>query len=334
MNLQENLDRFKDYLLIQDCSTLTITNYIITVKQFFHYIKKKPKEITQEDINNYKVHLKHNYAHSSLTTKLAAIKQLIKYLKKDIEIKIPHCSTKNPDVLSIEEIQKIFETTRNARDTAILKTLYYTGLRQAELRNLKINDIDWEKQKIKVNNGKGNTYDIINIHQEALQSIKIYLDYIRPIPKKGHEKTLFLSRNRQRLSAMTLLGIVKNTAAQAGITKRVYPHIFRASLITHMDENGASVFEIKAQSRHRDVSNLQRYVRHSDSHIRDIYNKTVPTFNNSQNKPTINPESQSISSNNLFNDLENRYKNREITFEQLLQIGQIIKDDKQLIAYQ
>ena len=55
---------------------------------------------------------------------------------------------------------------------------------------------------------------------------------------------------------MTIINTVKRAGAKAGITKRIYPHLFRASLITHMDENGAFMMEIKAQSRHKDIKTL------------------------------------------------------------------------------
>ena len=101
--------------------------------------------------------------------------------------------------------------------------------------------IDSDKQKLKINEGKGKPYNIINIHPKALHAIEKYIRFYRGNPAYEHEKALFLNKNGKRLSYMTIINTVKRAGAKAGITKRIYPHLFRASLITHMDENGASM---------------------------------------------------------------------------------------------
>ncbi|MCK4365959.1 MAG: site-specific integrase [Thermoplasmatales archaeon] len=137
---------------------------------------------------------------------------------------------------------------------------------------------------------------MINIKQEALDGIKAYLDdEERPTPKKGYEKALFLSSHKRRLGYTTLHRIIKEVGVKAGIKRRVYPHMFRASMLTFMDKNGASVFEIKAQSRHKQIKTVERYVRHSDEHNKEVYNKTMPEFNGkTQPEPTSNQDNPDI----------------------------------------
>ncbi|MCK5260828.1 MAG: PQQ-binding-like beta-propeller repeat protein [Thermoplasmatales archaeon] len=108
--------------------------------------------------------------------------------------------------------------------------------------------------------------------------------------------------------------------AKAKITKRIYPHLFRASLITHMDENGASMMEIKAQSRHKDVKTLEIYIRHSEEHIKNVYMNTVPTLDGPQEPKKPKPIPKRI-------EPIPQQQNREDKYIDLLREGFITRDD-------
>ena len=274
---QELMNKFRNHLIAKDCSEGTILNYTIAVEQFIKFIQKLPQNITQDDLDKYKVYIKSKYQQNSLIPKIHGINNFLKYINKKCKLEAPNYLSKNKDCLTQNEIKQLFEATKNnPRDNAILKTLYYTGIRRNELQNLNIEDIDFNKEKIRINNGKGNTYDTINIHSLALEAIKKYLESYPQKSKQNSERPLFLNYKKQRLGCMSIRNIVKDAAVKAQIKKNVYPHLFRASLITHMDENGASMMEIKAQSRHKDIKTLEIYIRHSDEHIKNVYMNTVP----------------------------------------------------------
>ncbi|MCJ7571997.1 MAG: site-specific integrase [Candidatus Thermoplasmatota archaeon] len=276
---QELLDKFRDYLIAKDCSEGTIINYTIAVKQLIDFIQKEPQDITQADLDKFKVYMKNRYEQNTLIPKIHGINNFLKFIKKKCKLKAPNYLNKNKDCLTHNEIKQLFEVTKNnLRDNAIIKTLYYTGIRRSELNNLNIEDIDFDKQKIRINNGKGNTFDTINIHQVALDAIKKYIESHPQKNEKNLERPLFLNYKNQRIGYMSIENIVKEAAAKAEINKRIYPHLFRASLITHMDENGASMMDIKAQSRHKDIKTLEIYIRHSDKHLKNVYINTVPNL--------------------------------------------------------
>lgn len=324
MMYQKLLDNYRDNLIVKDCSEGTIKNYIISVKQLIKYVSKNPRNIIQKDLDNYKIYLKDKYEQNTLIPKIHGINHFLKIIGKEYEIKAPRYLMKNRDCLTIEEVKQIFEVTKNnKRDNSILKLLYYTGIRRNELVKLNIKDIDFEKQKLSINNGKGNSYDKINIHHVALQSIREYLKSRRK-PKIGHETALYLNNKGERLGHMSITHIVKNSGAKAGITKRIYPHLFRASLITHMDENGASMMEIKAQSRHKDVKTLEIYIRHSEEHLKDVYLKTVPVINEPQIEEQPRPVLQKVEHTP---QLQISQQSKEDKYIKLLRDGIIEKDD-------
>ena len=177
------------------------------------------------------------------------------FSKPSIKIKPPKKRVKNKVPLTIEEVKQLFQVSEeDFRDNAVLKVLYYGQLRRSELENLDVEDIDFERQKIRINKGKGNQYDEINIHPDALKSISNYLK-VRELPNIGHEYALFLSSERNRIGRTDIHNTVKKYAYKAGIKKRVYPHLFRISSITHMAEKGLNLEEIRMQSHN--ISNLQ-----------------------------------------------------------------------------
>lgn len=292
MSNEEILTKFRKYLIGNDLGKITIENYLGNIRRLLIWKKKKPETWDMNDLYDIKEYYTEKYPISSRVNKLSAVNNFMKFINGEdtkLKLKIPKVILKNKDILTMEEVSKILKIVkRKPRETAIILTFIHTGIRREELCNLNIDDILWEEKKIKINEGKGNTYDIINIKQEALDSIKAYLeDEERHKPKKEYENALFLSSQGKRIEVNTLNRLIKNIGFKA-LGKRVYPHLFRATMITIMDSNGASVFEIKQQSRHRQTKTLEGYVRHNNQYIKEIYEKTMPTFKE-DNKPQSKP---------------------------------------------
>lgn len=279
------LDKFKQYLIGEKRSIATQEKYIKNVMKMLETINKELTDITQDDLDQYKICLAKHYSQNSMIPQIAAINVFCKHiLKKDLRLKAPQKIVKNKIALTVEEVQRMFKAAKdNPMDYAILQTFYYTGIRRSELENLNISDIDFEKGKLRINKGKGNDYSTINIHPNALEAIIKYLPY--RIKTIDDSDALFVSAISKRITRTPIWNRVKKYAVKAGITKRVYPHLFRVSMITHMAENGANVKEIQAQSRHKDIETLMGYINPTDEHIRNVYLKTLPTMEN-QHIPT------------------------------------------------
>lgn len=101
---------------------------------------------------------------------------------------------------------------------------------------------------------------VFDICPECLKAIKEYLEF-RPLPKRGHEEYLFLSNNGRQLTSNFIWEMVKGYGVRARITKRIYPHLFRASALTHLDESGMSTYQIQMQSGHKSPESLKTYIR-------------------------------------------------------------------------
>ena len=292
-----HINQFTKYLKSNNKSKETIQSYTRTIKQFHNIINKKPEDINKKDIERYKYwanEIKH-YDRNSLTPKYIAIKSYLEFLEypdkkiKSFKLNPPRKEVKPKIPLTRQEVKEIFDAAEeNLRDYAILKTLYYSTIRSRELCNLNISDIDFQRQKIRTIS-KGHHYDERNIHPDALKAIGHYLNQ-RPQAKKDHEHAIFLNSKGERIGRTFLHNMIKQYATKAKITKRVYPHLFRTSSITHMHNAGASIPDIMAQSRHRSVDTLlKHYINPSEEHNREIYLKTLSfnTNNDEQSQKTI-----------------------------------------------
>jgi len=330
MTNQKILKEFENYLLANNGSKETIKSYTRTIKQFLGFLKKNPNNITDKDLNRYKLYAVKikQYDANTLTPKYCAINSFMKFLDKPYRLTPPPLKTKNKAPFTRNEIKQLFEASKtNPRDHALLKTFYYSMLRRSEIQHLNIEDIDFQRQKIRVNKAKGNKYDEINIYPDALKAISDYLD-IRASPKEGHEHALFLNRDGERIGKTDVSLTIKRYANEIGLSKRAYPHLFRISAITHMAESGVNMEEIRRQSRHKDYETLQGYMQLSDKHVRDEYLRGIALDAPEKPKQELSQQTQLEQrsySNNIEEQLIQKLINGEITSEAFLEARRLIQ---------
>jgi integrase/recombinase XerD len=295
MNNRKHLEKYRNYLQGESKikSEMTTYNYVLGVKYFLSYINKNADDITNEDIRRYKTHMvkELKYSNNSLIVRYASIKKFFEYMEKPLDKKILSFPDRTEVIkipLTEEDIQRLFEASKeNERDNSILKILYYTGLRKFEVVNLNVGDINTKEEILYVFNGKGNSNKVINIHPEAVESVKSYLEVRQP--RHSSEEALFLNQDGYRLGRASIQHIVKKYSAKARITKRIYPHLFRVSLATHMAENGCSLEEIRRQTRHKGYAVLKGYIQMSPKHLKEAYMRGI-----SLKQPTETPEQDTI----------------------------------------
>ncbi len=181
-----------------------------------------------------------------------------------------------PDVLSIEEVERILEAVdlshpQGHRNRAMLETLYACGLRVSELIKLRMSALYFDIGFIKVH-GKNNKERLVPIGQSAMSFINLYLTHYRNHQskiKKGHEDFVFLNRNGAHLSRVMVFMVIKDTVAKAGIDKQVSPHTFRHSFATHMVERGADLRAVQEMLGHESITTTEIYTHLDNSFLRD-----------------------------------------------------------------
>lgn len=176
-----------------------------------------------------------------------------------------------PQILSIEEIDALiqaidYSVPEGIRNRAIIETLYSCGLRVSELVELKLSDIFWQEEFIKVV-GKGNKERLIPISRTALKEIKNYLTERINLPiKKGSEDIVFLNRRGNKLTRQMIFIIINKLADEIGLDKQIGPHTFRHSFATHLLEGGANLRVIQEMLGHESILTTEIYT-HVDVHF-------------------------------------------------------------------
>ncbi|HXB34481.1 MAG TPA: site-specific tyrosine recombinase XerD [Puia sp.] len=189
-----------------------------------------------------------------------------------------------PDVLSFDEIEKIIAQIDHSkpegdRNQAILETMYSCGLRVTELVNLRISCLYPDVGYIRVI-GKGDKERLVPIGGEAIKHIGIYRQGTRAhiTIKPGHEDILFLNRRGSRLSRVMIFLLLKDLAAQAGISKNISPHTFRHSFATHLVEGGADLRAVQEMLGHESITTTEIYTHLDREFLRETLHRYHPAF--------------------------------------------------------
>lgn len=181
------------------------------------------------------------------------------------ELSMPKTGMKLPEVLTVEEIDKIISvidlsTNEGQRNKAIIETLYGCGLRVSELVNLRLEDCFFDEGFLRVI-GKGNKERLVPINEGAADEILLYVNSDRMALniKHGHEHFVFLNRRGAQLTRVMIFTLIRNYVAQAGIKKTISPHTFRHSFATHLIEGGANLRAIQDMLGHESITTTEIY---------------------------------------------------------------------------
>lgn len=187
-------------------------------------------------------------------------------LKKSFEEKLPLArkSLKLPIVLSKEEINKMEDSVNNVKHKLIIMFLYYAGLRLDEARNIKWQDIDFERKTIHLKITKGDKERIVFLHDKINAVLKMY-----GTKKEG---LVFLSQRDGKYNKRTIQQIIKTASKKAGIKKNVTPHTLRHSFATHLLEGGADIRYIQQLLGHKDLKTTQIYTHVANKDIKKLAN--------------------------------------------------------------
>ncbi len=292
---------YKTYLKLEkNLSQNTIESYgndIDKLKQYFTsiaYQTKSPDNITYEDFQEFLSWISTIGLGARTQARLiSGIKSFYQYLTEEniitqspaSLIETPKIGRKLPDTLSVEEIDTIINsidrsTPEGERNVAIFEVLYGSGLRVSELTNLKLSDIYWEDELLKVT-GKGNKQRYTPISPKAIKHLKIYINEVRNHQKiqSGFEDFTFLNRRGKSLTRVMIFTIVKQQTLKSGITKNVSPHTFRHSFATHLVERGADLRAVQDLLGHESITTTEIYTHLDRTYLKQILTDYHPWAN-------------------------------------------------------
>lgn len=206
------------------------------------------------------------------------LKKLFEYIRQDLDLKgQKNKSHKLPELLTEEELKRFYTVifkSFNRSHIVMIKVLLYTGVRNAELVNLKLTDVDLDGMKLRIEQGKGQKDRYVPIPGTFQGELGQYVS----IQKEKNSKYLFESRRHDKYSTRTIRVIIKNYAEQAGIEKRMYPHLFRHQFLTYLTQKGIIDAKIQLISGHKTRQSLEKYQELSLADVIDEYNDVMKDF--------------------------------------------------------
>jgi integrase/recombinase XerD len=196
-------------------------------------------------------------------------------------LSLPRRWKRLPKALTDEEINRVLTpenppVPENLRDHAILELAYASGLRLAELKNLRLEQLHLESGFINVI-GKGNKERVVPVGKRAVAALNRYIEAGRPkFIKPKSPANVFLTKRGTPFASVTLWLRIKKRVRRAGIERNFNPHMLRHSFATHLLEHGADLRIIQELLGHANISTTEIYTHVARNRLREIHRRFHP----------------------------------------------------------
>lgn len=271
MNPTNWLNKYRVDARLKYFSKNTVENYSSCVGLFLEKFKSEetPSHVKTQDIKEYLL------TFNTINTRranLCAIKSFYEITvgmpNKIDSIPYPKKSKQLPIVLSVEEIQRMFNACENLKHKAILALLYSCGLRVSELINLEWKHIDRSRMVINIIAAKGNKDRQVPLNPQLIDVLE---SYYKEYKSRQYVFNGQFPEKELRYSDRSVGDVIKQLAFKAGIdNKRVYTHLIRHCSATHLLEAGTDLSLIQKILGHSQIKTTQIYTHISHNMISKI----------------------------------------------------------------
>lgn len=291
MSWTEKIKDFENFLKFErNFSDNTLDAYLRDIRKLQTYAESHladtaPEDISFPQLQEYLYQLsKQKFSERSQARWVSSIKAFFKYLVEDeirtdnpaVLLEGPKLGLYLPDTLSFDDIERIItaidvSTDLGKRNQCMIEVLYGCGLRVSELIDIKISNINFKENYLKVD-GKGDKSRFVPLADYTTRLIRDYIKNVRSQYKinKKFEDVLFLNSRGSAMSRVIVFIIIKELTEKAGISKRISPHTFRHSFATHLLQNGADLRYIQEMLGHSSITTTEIYTHLKTEELRDV----------------------------------------------------------------
>ncbi len=290
------VESFLQYLRFEKRSSPhTLIAYQGDLAQFTAFLEKDfewnlPEQATHMMIRSWIVHLMESGVEArSVNRKITAIRSFYKYLMRQGQVKInpmlriqgPKTPVRLPVFVEEDKMDDLLtkvdfgEGYEGVMKKLIVELFYDTGMRRAELINLKIKDVDFYRASLKVL-GKRNKERIIPMGKLLATSLEAYLKERKKVKAEATKDLLFVHENGKKLDANFVYSMINLYLGMVTTLDKRSPHVLRHTFATHMLNNGADLNAIKEILGHANLSATQIYTHNSIEKLKNIHRQAHP----------------------------------------------------------
>lgn len=284
--------------IIQNQSEHTIAAYqrdLTDFLKFCEYKKLRLEDVETSDLREYLAARveQDQLSSSSLQRHLTSIRQFMKWAEQGLylqqnpseDFRLKRQPRPLPGMIDIETVNQILDQAAPEkpieqqlwlRDKAMLELLYSSGLRLAELQGLKIKDIDFNRQLLRIT-GKGNKTRVVPFGSKAKQGLIEWLKVYRIW--QGNftaESAVFISQRGNTLQPRQIENRVKLQAQRAGVNVDVHPHLLRHCFASHMLSASGDLRSVQEMLGHSNLSTTQIYTHVDFDQLAKVYDQAHP----------------------------------------------------------
>lgn len=250
----------RDELRQRNYSRRTVENYVRAARTFLDRVGKFPTDVTAEDIRGHLRELvdRDGLAVGTVNLHAAALLFLFDEVLKRPEVvrDIPRMKgdKRLPEIYSTREIASILKAPANVKHRLLLMTAYACGLRVSELVNLRIRDLEWDRQMVRVRCGKRRKDRCVPFSKNLQKGLREFVD-----ERAAGEYVFSGQGGKGGLSTRSAEKVLDRAVRDAGLEKRGGIHTLRHSCATHILETGT------------DLRYIQEFLGHARSRTTEIY---------------------------------------------------------------
>jgi site-specific recombinase XerD len=251
-------------LRLRGLAACTQEDYLLHTRLFLDWAERPAEEMNEEDIRRYLSYLisEKKLCASTVNCYNAALRFFYAVtLNRNLNYRqIPRLkqTRRIPEILTQNELVRLFENASSLRNKSLLTTIYGGGLRLSEVCNLQVRDIDSESMRIFVRYGKGGKDRYTLLSQTNLEILRDYWKAYRP---KHPDGWLFLNNNGSgKIHHRTVQDAFNSAVKRTGISKDVSTHTLRSCFATHLLEAGVDVSRIKQLLYHTHIQSTTFYL--------------------------------------------------------------------------
>lgn len=297
----ESKQAYRDYLSKEkNYSPLTVRAYLDDVTAFEQFIKQDDEAAQLEEavyaqVRGWVVDLvDKGIANKSVNRKMSSLKSFYKFLQKagvvefnplqkhkslktEKKVQVPFSEKELLDVVDFNEYPDDFEGVRNR---LTIELFYTTGMRRAELINLKVFSYDAANSAIKVL-GKRNKERIVPVLQSSALLLEKYLEKRAALENIADRDMLILTSGGKKVSESFVYRLINRYFSVVSAKVKKSPHVLRHTFATHLLNNGADLNSVKELLGHASLSSTQIYTHSSLAQLKEVYKDAHPRSQNS-----------------------------------------------------